>query len=77
MKSNLKTVRKFIVLAAMLGCLFVVSFNKQAVKAQQCCTFCETLDQQCQQLCEFFPGLPCYNCNVHTVQCVQNCDPGC
>jgi hypothetical protein len=77
--SSFKLIRKLLVLALLLSGLAVAGLNQgQPVKAQQCCSFCEVMDEACQNWCEFHPDtVHCHACPAQVVNCFQGCDPGC
>ncbi len=79
LKNNLKLVRKFIVLAILLGGLALAGLHEnQPVKAWQCCSHCEVISGLCQSHCEADPNSQeCHACTITVNYCSNHCSPDC
>jgi hypothetical protein len=68
--SYLKLYRKFLILAVLLGGLFIAaSVSPQHTNANFCCMFCPTSYSVCLSSCEAIADSP-----VKYAQCLTECD---
>ncbi len=76
-----KLVRKFFLLAMLIGCLTVLTnnFSGNKVSAAGCCTVCDSVYDSCIELCDIRGGKPaCYQaCDTRYGRCYATCDPNC